>query len=101
MFSETPSFGARSANHDPTRVWSLYVFLVADRAAKQRVLRALGGPGHEGVTALGTRRGSEHFVIVDYSTGADKANVKRAVLTIDPRATVTFSGRKRQILRNS
>jgi hypothetical protein len=82
-------------------VWSLYVFQVADRNAQQRVLRALLDLGRDGITGLGTRRGSEHFVIVDYSTDADKAAAKRVVKAIDPQASLTFSGRQRQILRDA
>jgi len=100
MSSEIPSAQSDAANHDPSQVWSLYVFQVAGRAAQQRVLRALVELAREGVTGLGTHRGSEHFVIVDYSTDTDKAHAKRVVQAIDPSASITFSGRKRQIARN-
>lgn len=100
MSSETPSIGTEQADHDPTRGWSLDVFQLADRKTQQRILRALRDLERNGVTGLGTHRGSEHFVIVDYATDADKAHAKRVVLSIDPGATLTFSGRKRQIARN-
>ncbi|MCW2750822.1 MAG: hypothetical protein JWR83_1932 [Aeromicrobium sp.] len=101
MFSETPLFGTAEANHDPTPVWSLYVFLVTDRESQLRILRALLDLGRDGITGLGTHRGSENFVIVDYSNDADRAHARRVVNTIDPSATITFTGRKRQIARNA
>lgn len=99
MFSEAPPEETRAADHDPTRIWSLYVFLVAGRRAQQRVLRALLDLGRDGVTGLGTHRGSEYFVIVDYATDTDKGHAKRTVRAADPTAVVTFSGPKRQTAR--
>ena len=101
MFSEIPSDAAREPIQDATPIWSLYVFRVAGRRAQQRILRALLELGRHGVTGLGTHRGSDYFVIVDYSSDADKAHAKRVVRDVDPGAAVTFSGRKRQIARNA
>lgn len=100
MFSDTPSFATEEVNQDPARTWCLYVFQVAGHTAQQRILSALLELELDGVTGLGTHRGSEHFVIVDYSTATDKAQAKQVVLAVDPDAVVTFSGRKRQIGRD-
>jgi hypothetical protein len=101
MYPDHPSSPQYQPIGTKVPVWSLYVFQVADRNAQQRILRALLDLGQDGITGLGTHRGSEHFVIVDYSSDADKADAKRVVRSIDPTATVTFSGRKRQIARNA
>lgn len=100
MFSLTPLLARHPAKHEPTPVWSLCIFRVADRASQQSVLRALHGLDREGVTALGAHRGSEHFVIVDVQSVRDKASARHVVSTRDPGAIVTFSGRKRQVLRS-
>jgi hypothetical protein len=101
MFPDHPSSPQYQPIDPKAREWSLYVFRVADREAQQRILRALLDLGRDGITGLGTHRGSEHFVIVDYSTGADKAAAKRVVQAIDPQASLTFSGRQGQILRDA
>jgi hypothetical protein len=93
MFSDHPS----SPGYQPIGTWSLFVFLVSGHSAQQGILRSILDLGRDGVTALGTRRGSEHFVIVDYSTDTDRAHAKRVVLAIDPGATITFSGRKHEL----
>ena len=97
MFSNHPSAPNYRPIDDPIRHWSLYVFSVAGSRAQQQILRSITHLQRDGVTALGTRRGSEYFVIVDYDTAGDRSQAKQVVLSIDPHATISFAGRKHQI----
>lgn len=52
MSSDHPSSPRYRPSGQTARAWSLYVYLVADRAAQQRILRAIPSLGRPGATAL-------------------------------------------------
>lgn len=89
MISEIPFTPERSSGVLPT--WALSVFRVEDHVAQQRVLRALRRLGRADLTAMGTRRGSESFVVIDWDSAADGFPPVEVVLTADRRATTTFT----------
>lgn len=74
--------------------WALSVFRVEDHVAQQRVLRALRRLGRADLTAVGTRRGSETFVVIDWDCASNGFPPPEVVLTADRRATNTFTSRR-------
>lgn len=85
MFKKAPT--TRSA----TRRWTLGVCLVENHSAQQSILVALRDLGRPGLTALGTHRGPEVFVIVDWQTPTDQICAKKVVMALDPHATTTLT----------
>ena len=71
--------------------WALSVFRVEDHVAQQRVLRALRRLGRADLTAIGTQRGSETFVVIDWDAVLDEGRAIQVVMAADRHATVTFS----------
>lgn len=76
-----------------THSWAVSVFRVEDHVAQQRVLRALRRLGRADLTAIGTQRGGETFVVIDWDFASDEVQAKQVVLTADRRATNTFTSR--------
>lgn len=91
MISETPFTPERRSGVPPT--WALSVFRVEDHVAQQRVLRALRRLGRADLTAMGTRRGSEFFVVIDWDCASDGFPPTKVVLTADRRASTSFTSR--------
>jgi hypothetical protein len=79
--------------------WALSVFRVEDHVAQQRVLRALRRLGRADLTAMGTRRGSETFVVIDWDSASCGFPPTEVVLTADRRAMTTFTSRREVVLR--
>lgn len=92
MISESAFTPQQSSGVAPT--WALSVFRVEDHVAQQRVLRALRRLGRADVTAMGTRRGSETFVVIDWDCASDGFPPPEVVLTADRRATTMFTSRR-------
>jgi hypothetical protein len=75
--------------------WALSVFRVEDHMAQQRVLRALRQLGRADVTAMGTQRGSETFVVIDWDSASDEPHTKSVVMAADRHAAITFTSEGR------
>lgn len=82
----------------PAHSWALSVFRVEDQVAQQRVLRALRRLGRADLSAIGTQRGSETFVIIDWDAMSDGTRTTSAVMAADRHAEVTFRSRQREVL---
>lgn len=78
--------------------WALSVFRVEDHAAQQRVLQALRGLGRADLTAMGTQRGDETFVVIDWDSLSDGGYAKQVVMAVDRHATVTYASERREVL---
>jgi hypothetical protein len=94
MISE--SFFTPGPSSVPAHSWALSVFRVEDHLAQQRVLRALRRLGRADLTALGTQRGGETFVVIDWDVTSDKVNAKQIVMSADRHAAITFTSRESQ-----
>lgn len=71
--------------------WALSVFRVQDHTAQQRVLRALRRLGRADLTALGTQRDGESFVVIDWDTLSDQVHAGQVVMAADAHAEIAFA----------
>ena len=69
--------------------WALSVFRVENPQAQQRVLQALRRLGRADLTVLGTQRGNEAFVVIDWD--ATLAEARPVVMAADRHAAITFT----------
>ena len=78
--------------------WALSVFRVEDHAAQQRVLLALRRLGRDDLTAMGTQRGNETFVVIDWDSLSDEGYAKQVVSAADPHAAITYASERQGVL---
>lgn len=70
--------------------WKVLVFRVSDEPLQQEILRAFHSIDDLDVIALGTRRGTDTFVVIDCPTPVAQVVAQGVVGSIDPGASVSF-----------
>ena len=96
MISE--SFFTPESRSVLAHTWALSVFRVEDHVAQQRVLQALQRLGRADLTAMGTQRGDETFVVIDWDSLADGSHAKQVVMAADRHATITYASERQEAL---
>lgn len=99
MFFNSPARPLRQIVRASHSAFSLEVFRVSDLGTQQAILLGLLRFRRRGVKALGTHWQGETYVVADCRTRTHSARVRRVVLRLDPRATVTFSSGQHEHLR--
>ncbi|KAA1397671.1 hypothetical protein [Aeromicrobium ginsengisoli] len=64
-----------------------------DHKAQQRVLEALRRLRRGDLTAVGTQRDGETFVIIDWNSASDETQAKQVVMAADRHAAITFTSK--------
>lgn len=73
------------------------VFHVSDEERQQEALRAFHGIDDLDVVALGTRKGSDFYVVIDCPTSVAQVVAQGVVGSIDPPATVSYMSQLRPL----
>ncbi len=76
-------------SHD--RRWAVEIYEVVDQDHQQRILEVFLEIARPQVIALGTQSGGSTYVIVEVSSGADRAFARRTITAIDAHARRTYS----------
>lgn len=76
-----------------SRRWSVEIFRVHSGERQQRILEAFRDIGRPEVTALGTQRGRDWFVVVETCSLEDRFFVRNTIASIDAYATRAYSFR--------
>jgi hypothetical protein len=80
------------------RHWSVEIFRVLDHDRQQRVLQAFRDIGQPDVTALGTQRGRDWFVVVETSSWEDGFFARSTISAIDVHSTRAYSFKAADVL---
>lgn len=68
------------SRHEPS--WSA-VYRLTSEPRQQRILRAIDRIDHPGITALGTARDGEFFIVAKCTTAVADVRVRRIVMSLD------------------